>query len=478
MHSKQTKIICTIADNRCEPEFIQKLVGCGMNVARLNTAHMTPENATMVVQKIRSVSERIAILIDTKGPEVRTCDLDAPIDVQTGDRVSITDAPASPGDFKVNYDGFIAAVPDGSRILIDDGELELLVIEKSEDRLLCAVQNDGTIKNRKSLNVPNVHLPLPALTEKDSEFIDWATHNEIDFIAHSFVRSRDDVMAIQSRLDMLKSNIKIIAKIENREGVDNLDEILDVAHSAMVARGDLGIEIPAEEVPFIQKKIIRTCIRRLKPVITATQMLHSMIENPRPTRAEVSDVANAILDGTDAIMLSGESAYGKYPIEAVQVMCNIAHAVEQQKESQQLAFERPKLTISSEMPGGHLAKAAVNCAADMPIQAIVTSTRSGETALNCASHRGRTPIFALSENAETVRQLALCYGVYSARIDIPSTTDELVKACLKKLIDDRKIDSDKLIAFLGGGQIYTHHTNFLQIETPATLLRCRHADYS
>jgi pyruvate kinase len=281
------------------------------------------------------------------------------------------------------------------------------------------------------------------------------------------VRTRDDVMAIQSILDMRKSNIKIIAKIENREGVQNLDSILDVAYSVMVARGDLGIEIPAEEVPFIQKKIIRTCVQRLRPVITATQMLHSMIENPRPTRAEVSDVANAILDGTDAIMLSGETAYGKFPTEAVQTMSNIAHAVEQQKEP----LQTPAQPQSANHPGTHLAKAAVSCAAELPVQAIITSTKSGCTALLCASYRGQVPIFALSENAETVRQLSLCYGVYSAQIAVPKTTDELVKTCLSNLLEEQKIDRDQLVAFLGGGHIYSHHTNFMQIETPARLLR-------
>lgn len=467
MHSKQTKIICTIADNRCEPDFIQELVNNGMNMARLNTAHITTEAAAKMVKTIRSVSDRIGILIDTKGPEVRTCELDGPIEVQTGDPVCITNNPSKPGDFKVSYNRFVNDVPAGSRILIDDGDLELSVDQQVGDRLLCTVQNDGVIKNKKSLNVPGLHLTLPTLTEKDGEFIEWATNNDIDFIAHSFVRDRDDVMAIQSILDMRKSEIKIIAKIENREGVDNLDSILEVAHSVMVARGDLGIEIPAEEVPVIQKRIIRTCIKRLKPVITATQMLHSMIENPRPTRAEVSDVANAILDGTDAIMLSGETAYGKFPAEAVQTMSDIAHSVEQQNE---ISARKAEL-IPSSLPGNHLAKAAVACATELPLQAIITSTKSGETALTCASHRGCTPIFALSENLQTVRQLSLCYGVYSAQIEVPDTTEELVRVCLRKLMDEGKIDEEQLIAFLGGGHIYSHHTNFLQIETPNTLLR-------
>ncbi len=470
MHSKQTKIICTIADNRCEPEFIEQLVACGMNVARLNTAHITTAAAEQMVKNIRSVSDRIGILIDTKGPEVRTCDMDEPIEVQTGDQVCIATQPSKPGDFRVNYEEFVDEIPVGSRILIDDGELELSVDEQTPGRLHCTVQNDGIIKNRKSLNVPGVHLPLPALTERDGEFIEWAARNEIDFIAHSFVRDRDDVMAVRTILDMHKSDIKIIAKIENREGVDNLDSILDVAHGAMVARGDLGIEIPAEEVPFIQKRIIRTCIRRLKPVITATQMLHSMIENPRATRAEVSDVANAILDGTDAVMLSGETAYGKFPVEAVRTMSDIAHSVEKQKESIPVSMGKPTAD-TADLPGTHLTKAAVTCATELPVQAIITSTRSGETALACACHRGRTPIFALSENRRTVRELSLCYGVYSAQIQVPATTDELVKVCLNKLLDEQKIDAEHLIVFLGGGHIYSHHTNFMQIETPATLLR-------
>lgn len=469
MHSKQTKIICTIADNNCEPAFIQQLVDNGMNVVRLNTAHLSTDAAKRIVDNIRAVSKEIGILIDTKGPEVRTCNLDESIEVQTGDSVCITNSPSKPGDFSVNYEDFVTDIPAGSQILIDDGELELTVDQQTDGRLLCTVQNDGVIKNKKSLNVPGVHLHLPSLTEKDAEFIDWATHNSIDFIAHSFVRNRDDVMAIKSILEMRKSEIKIIAKIENREGVENLESILDEAHGVMVARGDLGIEIPAEEVPSIQKKMIRTCIRRIKPVITATQMLHSMIENPRPTRAEVSDVANAIFDGTDAIMLSGETAYGKFPLEAVQTMSNIAHAVEQQKESIQDSMSASKLD-PSKLAESNLAKAAVTCSADMPVQAIITSTRSGETALLCASYRGRTPIFALSGNANIVRELSLSYGVHAAQIEVPNTTDALVKVCLGKLMDEGKIEEESLIVFLGGGQIYSRHTNFMQIDTPQTLL--------
>ena len=471
MNQKRTKIICTIADNRCEPEFIQQLIDSGMNVARLNTAHITTESAERMVANIRAVSEHIGILIDTKGPEVRTRDIEEPLELKTGDPVNIASNFCPENGFRVNYEDFVDEVPAGSSILIDDGEIALTVKEKTADTLFCVAENDGAIKNRKSVNVPGVQLNMPALTEKDAEFIDWATRSDdIEFIAHSFVRSRDDVMAVQSILDMRKSPVKIIAKIENREGVDNLESILDVAHAVMIARGDLGIEIPAEEVPIIQKQMIKTCLRRVKPVITATQMLHSMIDNPRATRAEVSDVANAIYDGTDAVMLSGETAYGKYPVEAVQTMASIARNVEAQKKP--LSHKLPVVQQSEElMPRNHLAKAAVAMAAMLPATAIITSTKSGDTAQICASYRGRTPIIALSASMRTVRELSLCYGILAEQIDIPHSTDELVKASLKKLMEEGFFGMDDTIAFIGGGQIYSSRTNFLQVDTPATLLK-------
>ena len=469
MHSKQTKIICTIAGTRCEPEFIRQLVDAGMNVARLNTAHISTDEADTIIANIRSVSDRIGILIDTKGPEVRTCEIKQPITVSTGDTIHISSTHVPDNGFKVNYEDFVEEISAGSNILIDDGELQLTVTEKRDAELICTATNAGEIKDRKSVNVPDIKLNMPALTEKDGEFIDWATHTEVEFIAHSFIRSRDDVMAIQSILDMRKSPIKIIAKIENREGVDNLESILDVAHSVMIARGDLGIEIPAEEVPSIQKQIIRTCIRRVKPVITATQMLHSMIDNPRPTRAEVSDVANAIYDGTDAVMLSGETAYGKYPVEAVQTMANIARNVEAQKDT--LSFKLPVFQQSNDlMPRNHLSKSAVAIAAALPTKAIITSTKSGDTAQICASYRGKTPIFALSSSARTVRELSISYGVNAEQVEIPHTTDDLVKTCLQKLIDEGCIAIDDLVVFIGGGHIYSAHTNFLQVDTPVILL--------
>ncbi len=470
MLNKQTKIICSIAGNRCEVDFIKKLHEAGMNVARLNTAHITTEEADLLVKNIRSVSDRIGILIDTKGPEVRTWNFKENIKLTAGDQILIGDKGAPEGGFQVNYEEFVKDVPVGSQVLIDDGELQLVVKDKTMDHLVCEATNSGTIRPRKSVNVPGIQINLPALTEKDAEFIDWATRSEVEFIAHSFVRNRDDVMAIQSILDMRKSPIKIIAKIENREGVDNLEEILDVAHSVMIARGDLGIEIPAEEVPIIQKHMIKTCIRRVKPVITATQMLHSMINNPRATRAEVSDVANAIYDGTDAVMLSGETAYGKYPVEAVQTMADIARSVEAQKR--ELSDKLPVVQDEAEyMTRNHLAKSATAMAATLPAEAIITSTKSGDTAKICASYRGTTPIIALSADMRTVRELSLSFGILAEQIEIPPTANQLVKDSLKRLIEEGHIKRDDLIVFIGGGQIYSAHTNFIQVDTPATLLK-------
>lgn len=469
MKNKQTKIICTIADNRCEPEFIKSLIDQGMNVARLNTAHISPPDADRIIANIRSVSDHVGILIDTKGPEVRTCNIEKEIELEINDIVHITTYPIQKNGFQVNYTEFVSEVPVGNYILIDDGELQLLVTEKTETALICIATNKGVIKNRKSINVPQTKLDLPSLTEKDAEFIDWATQADVEFIAHSFVRNRDDVMAIQSILDMRKSSIKIIAKIENHEGVTNLESILDVAYGVMIARGDLGIEIPAEEVPLIQKQMIKTCIRRVKPVITATQMLHSMITNPRPTRAEVSDVANAICDGTDAIMLSGETAYGEYPVEAVQTMANIANNIETKRETTNTITQLQQSTTF--LARNELAKAAVSISAALPTTAIITSTKSGDTARVCASFRGKTPIFALSENIRTVRELSLSYGIHAEQIPVPHTTDELVTICLNKLLEKEFIQPQDLIVLIGGGHLHSAHTNFLQVDTPALLLK-------
>ena len=294
---KKTKIVATISDLKCDADFIRELYKAGMNVVRLNTAHQTIEDTLRIVNNVRKVSDKIALLLDTKGPEIRTSPSSRKIAVKSGDILKLKGDRNKESDDQfiyVDHSGFVKDVSINDHILIDDGDIELVVTGKEGDYLNCSVQNNGIIKGRKSVNVPNQKFSLPALSNKDREYVEFAIEQDIDFIAHSFVRSRKDVLEIKKMLEAKKSNIKIIAKIENQEGVDNIDEILEEVYGIMVARGDLAIEIPYEKIPSIQKKIINKCVSVRKPVIIATQMLHSMIDNPRPTRAEVTDVANAI----------------------------------------------------------------------------------------------------------------------------------------------------------------------------------------
>ena len=330
--SKATKIIATISDKRCDVDFLRQLYNEGMNVVRLNSAHLDLEGFLRIINNTREVSNQIAILMDTKGTEVRTTIVqNNSIDIKTGDKIKISGNPDKTSTHEhiyVNYPFFVRDLNINDDILFDDGEIDLKVIEKTTEHLLCEAQNDGMLGSRKSVNVPGVRINLPSLTERDKQNILIAIENDIDFIAHSFVRNAQDIKDIQAILDQHNSPIKIISKIENQEGVDNINEILEQTYGVMIARGDLGIEVAQEKIPGIQRRLIRKCVQAKKPVIVATQMLHTMIHNPRPTRAEVTDIANAIYYRTDALMLSGETAYGKYPVEAVRTMATIAKEAE------------------------------------------------------------------------------------------------------------------------------------------------------
>ena len=331
---KQTKIVASISDLRCEVEFIRDLYNAGVNVIRINTAHATPDGIRKIINNVRKVSPYLAILIDTKGPEIRTTAVDEHIYFKTGDISKIcanTNEYTTRECINVSYPGFIRDLHIGNEVLFDDGELSMKIIDKTDDALIAIVQNDGRLGSRKSVNVPGIHINLPPLTEKDIANIKLAIEEDIDFIAHSFVRNKEDLKAVQDILDENHSDIQIISKIENQEGVDNIDEIIEASYGIMIARGDLGIEVPIEHIPGIQRRIIRKCVLAKKPVIVATQMLHTMINNPRPTRAEVTDIANAIYYRTDALMLSGETASGKYPVEAVKTMASIAEQAEKDK---------------------------------------------------------------------------------------------------------------------------------------------------
>lgn len=465
MIPKQTKIVATISDLRCDQDFIRNLHENGVDVVRLNTAHQTHADTLRVIKNIRKVSERIAILLDTKGPEIRTAVTDEPIILKKGETIKIAGANAveerksSASLVYVNYSDFVKDVPNKAVILIDDGELGLRVVKKTSSYLLCEALNNGEIKSNKSINIPDLHINLPSLSAKDRDYIDFAIKNDLDFIAHSFVRNKDDILAIQKILDKKKSKIKIIAKIENREGVNNIDEILDYAYGIMVARGDLGIEIPAEEIPLIQKELIKKCIARHKPVITATQMLHSMIKNPRPTRAEISDVANAILDNTDAVMLSGETAYGDYPIEAVDIMTKIIkHTEANTQSSSSLPVFKDEYAIPN-----FLAKSAVIASRELKIKEIIISASNGFSAEVIASYRGRVPVYVKCADKRTVRELSLTYGVNAHYVKRKNDDEKFLRELFTKLVKKGRLDREDKVIFLDGSSFNDSLTNSMVI---------------
>ena len=468
---KFTKIVATISDKRCDVDFIRELYENGMNVVRMNSAHLDREGFLKIINNVRQVSQRIAILIDTKGPEVRTtvAENDA-IELKAGNRVKVVgnaNLISTKDCIAVSYPFFVRDLNIGDDVLFDDGEIDLKVVDKDEIFLTCEVQNDGTLGSRKSVNVPGVRINLPSLTERDRQNILFAIEQDLDFIAHSFVRSKQDILDIQKILDDHNSEIKIISKIENQEGVDNIDEIIEHSYGIMVARGDLGIEVPQERIPGIQRRIIRKCVQAQKPVIVATQMLHSMIENPRPTRAEVNDIANAIYYRTDALMLSGETANGKYPVEAVKTMTKIAIEAELTK----MPENDIPIEIEKENTSAFLAQAAVEAGKRTDITAIITDTFSGRTTRYLASYRGTDPIIAFCYNERASRELALSYGVYSYyKDDLVADEKMYFVTLLKNLIDRKIIAPQDKICYLSGPRHGNFGTTFLEINTAEILL--------
>lgn len=457
---KRTKIVATISDRRCEVDFLKELYESGMNVVRLNTAHQTLDEAMKVVRNVRAVSDEIALLIDTKGPEVRTRDVVVPISVEKGDVVYMTGNRTIQGEkiIHVSYEHFVQDVNVGDRILIDDGDVELIVTGKQTDRLELVASNPGKIKDKKSINVPGVNMHLESLSDKDRVFIDFAIKNNLDFIAHSFVRSKEDVMGIQKILDEQNSKIKIIAKIENQEGVDHIDEILDHVYGVMVARGDLAIEIDAERIPLIQRMIVNKCIESKKPVIIATQMLHTMIDHPRPTRAEVSDIANAIFSGTDAIMLSGETAYGDYPVEAVRLMSRVADANESTLPPD---VNRNLVRINNENTAA-LARVAVRMTTMLPVKAIVVDTNSGRTARYLAAFRGGLPVYARCYEERVMRELSLSYGIRPYFSVKPTSRDEFMRDIPQVLLKNGYQPDDQILV-IGGSFGHVRGASFLEV---------------
>ena len=465
---KKTKIIATISDKHCEPEFIRALYEAGMNAARINSAHLTPEGATTIVENVRKVSEQIAIIIDTKGPEIRITGMapgfEAGIPVSTGDIVRLRgtseDLPSNNELIYLN-DGHISRdVPAGSVILVDDGELELYVREKRGDELVCEVRNGGVIYGRKSVNIPGVAIDLPSVTERDARFINWAIDMDVDFIAHSFVRKKEDVLAVKKIIEERNSTIKIISKIENQEGVNNIDEILDETYGIMVARGDLGVEIPAERIPGTQRFLVNKCIESKIPVIIATQMLHTMISNPRPTRAEISDVANAIYQRVDAVMLSGETANGDYPVEAVETMARVAAEVE--KDHSNPNIEMNLVRINNEITA-QLCRSAVRATLNLPVKAIVIDTLSGRTGRYLAAFRSQKPVFAVCYRKSVMRHLAISYGIHAIYSEPSINHEGFLLSILYYLEEKKWLSKEDLIVVLGGSFGAAKGASFMEI---------------
>ncbi len=462
---KQTKIVASVSDRRCDVDFIRQLFNAGVNVVRMNTAHASKEGIINIIRNVREVSHHIGILIDTKGPEVRTTGCDSPITYKTGDVVKIFGRPemdTTHDIINLSYENFAADVNEGSHILFDDGALDMLVIGVNGPAVIAQVQNDGVLGSHKSVNVPGVHIALPALTDKDRKNIMLAIEQDIDFIAHSFVRSAADVRAVQAILDAYNSDIKIISKIENQEGVDNIDEIIDASYGIMIARGDLGIEVPIERIPGLQRQIIRKCVQKKKPVIVATQMLHSMIQNPRPTRAEVTDIANAIYYRTDALMLSGETASGKYPIEAVKTMAAIAEQAERDQSHEQ-NIDIP-LSESCDIRE-FMAHSAIEATEKLGVKGIITDSNTGDTARNLAAFRGPNPVLAICYNDKLQRLLNLSYGVIPVYQKEHIGSERLFLAAVRMLRQKGYIDLNDKIAYLSGNVGAGGGTKFLEVNT-------------
>ncbi|MCV3164642.1 pyruvate kinase [Enterococcus faecalis] len=469
---KKTKIVCTIGPASESVDMLVNLINAGMNVCRLNFSHGDYEEHGARIKNIREAvkitGKRVAILLDTKGPEIRTNDMEnGAITMKIGDsvRISMTEVLGTNEKFSITYPELINDVNVGSHILLDDGliDLEVTDIDRDANEIVTVVKNEGVLKNKKGVNVPGVSVNLPGITEKDANDIRFGIGQGIDFIAASFVRRASDVLEITKILEEENAtHIQIIPKIENQEGIDNIDEILKVSDGLMVARGDMGVEIPTEDVPVVQKALIKKCNALGKPVITATQMLDSMQRNPRPTRAEANDVANAIYDGTDAVMLSGETAAGDYPLEAVQTMARIAVRTEETLVNQDSfalkLYSKTDMTEAIGQSVGHTAR-------NLGIQTIVAATESGHTARMISKYRPKAHIVAITFSEQKERSLSLSWGVYATVADKPSSTDEMFNLASKVSQEEGYASEGDLIIITAGVPVGEKGTtNLMKIQ--------------
>lgn len=451
---RKTKIVCTIGPKTESLEALKKLAKAGMNVARLNFSHGTYEEQGRKIKNLKELNNHlknpIAILLDTKGPEIRTGDLKNDISLKKGDTFtfSVKDTTDIEMGTTLSYRQIVNHIKKGDMIYVDDGMLEFQVKEINNHNIICKVKNDGLLCSRKGVNVPGIEVYLPSLTEKDIEDISFGILHDVDFIAVSFVRHKNDIIKLRKFLKEKGVSTQIIAKIEHIKAVNDFDEILEVSDGIMVARGDLGLQMPFEEIPMIQKEIIEKCNALGKPVITATHMLNSMVENPRPTRAEVTDVANAILSGTDAVMLSQETAKGKYPIESVEVMSKICIATERKLPSKVSA------TLAKKSATDIVAQAVALISENIGSEAILTFTQTGKTASSLSKYRVKSPIYALTPDAKILRTTSLMWGVFAHKIAAGyKSTDIMVNDGIELLKDKNILKSGDMVIITAGTQI-------------------------
>ncbi len=469
---RKTKIICTLGPAVDTPEKMKEIMLGGMNVARFNFSHGThPEHLDRLkmVQRCRTeLGLPIATMLDTKGPEVRVgLFKDGPVYLNRGDRFTLTteEIEGTNEICTVRYKDFPKDVKVGTRVLFDDGLIEMIVEEIIDEKVVMKIMNSGKLSNNKSINIPEIKLSMPFVSEKDRGDILFGIENGFDFIALSFTRCKEDVLEVRKILEENNcTNMRIIAKIENGEGVEKIDEILEVVDAVMVARGDMGVEIPFTEIPRIQKEIIHKCYNSGKPAITATQMLDSMMEKPRPTRAEVTDVANAIYDGTSAIMLSGESAAGKYPVEAVKTMAAIAEATENNIDYNAQLRARDYGTGLSVTDA--VAHSACSVAMDIGADAIVTVTQSGYTARNISKYRPGLPIIGCTDTEQSYRHLALSWGVTPILMSTVRSTDELIDLSIASALKEKLLKDGQTVVVTAGVPVgVSGSTNILKVQT-------------
>ncbi len=455
---RKTKIICTMGPSTDKPGVVEKLVKAGMNVARLNFSHGTREEQLKRINEVKRVREEldvpVGILLDTKGPEIRIGMFEeGSIVLEEGQEFTLTPDDIT-GDNKkvsVSFDRLSEYLKSGDKILIDDGLIELSVLRMEGKNVVCTAVNGGKLSNKKSINLPGIHIEMPYMTERDREDIIFGIENGVDFIAASFVRCREDILEIKKIFEEKNEKVvKIIAKIENQEGVNNADEILAEANGIMIARGDLGVEISFEKLPQIQKKLIKKCYAAGKMAITATQMLDSMVHNPRPTRAEVSDVANAVYDGTSAIMLSGETAAGEYPVESVKAMSAIATATE---ESIHYDTRFLKENVKNKSITDAVSHAACTTAIDVKAKAIVTVTHTGHSARMISKFRPNCPIIAATTSKRTYNQLALSWGVIPTMNTLADTTDVLFYLAVQRAKETGMFAKGDILVVTGGSAV-------------------------